>query len=178
MRSLWAKIGLTSDQSSYRILQDQDDKRIPIATGVWTATVYNASIKVKRCSDKKFKRNLASMILHQFVSRFMGIFFPGFWSIRVLQQKYNWILKRWQVPPIEAHFRILWSWLLHPRKELDPNPLTVILIPIPRLEIPDPGSVIPDPIYLVTTLLWAHQESCQEIMSAGSNAYFGSPRGF
>ena len=34
LRSLWAKIGLISDQSSYRILQDQDDKRIPIATGV------------------------------------------------------------------------------------------------------------------------------------------------
>ena len=38
----------------------------------------------------------------------------------MLQQKYNWILKRWQVPPIKAHFRILWSWLLYPKEEPDP----------------------------------------------------------
>ena len=129
MRSLWAKTGLTSDQSSYRILQDQDDKRIPIAIGVWTATAYKASIKLKRCSDKKFKRNLAPKFCIN-LFRFMGILFPGFWTIRLDRdctqfsngsKCYSKITrKRWQVPPIKAHFRILWSWLLYPREEPDP----------------------------------------------------------
>ena len=30
----------------------------------------------------------------------------------------------------------------------------------------------------VSDMLWGYQESCQEIMSAESNVYFGSPRGF
>ena len=60
-----------SDQSSYRTLQDQDDKKIPIATGVRTTTAYNASIKLKRCSDRKFKRNLAS--------QFCINLFPDLW---------------------------------------------------------------------------------------------------
>ena len=72
MRSLWAKIGLTSDQNSYRTLQDQDDKEIPIPTGVRTTTAYNASMKLKRRSDRKFKRNLAS--------QFCINLFPDFWG--------------------------------------------------------------------------------------------------
>ena len=38
-----------------------------------------------------------------------------------------------------------------------PDPLTVLLILISRLVIPDPVAVIPDPIYLVTTLILARQ---------------------
>ena len=37
----------------------------------------------------------------------------------MLQQKYNWILKRWQVPSIKVHFRMR-SWLLYPSEEPDP----------------------------------------------------------
>ena len=64
----------------------------------------------------------------------MGILFPGFWTIRLDRiwiayslipdpndtAKVHLILKRWQVPQIKAHFRILWSWLLCPREEPDP----------------------------------------------------------
>ena len=65
MRSLWTKIGLTSDQNSYRTLQDRDDKKIPIATGVRTTTAYNAS--------KKFKGNLKEIWLDNFASIYFQI---------------------------------------------------------------------------------------------------------
>ena len=78
MRSLWAKIGLTSDQNSYRTLQDQDDKEIPIPTGVRTTTAYNASMKLKRRSDRKFKRNLASQFCINLFPDFGGFCFLVF----------------------------------------------------------------------------------------------------
>ena len=37
-----------------------------------------------------------------------------------------------------------------------PDPLTVMLIPIPRLVIPDPGAVIPDPTPFLAVDLWSH----------------------
>ena len=72
----------------------------------------------------------------------------------MLQQKYNWILKCLQVPPIKAHFRILWSWLLYSREEPDPWSSYSTADPDPTACDPDPGAVIPDPLYLVTTLLY------------------------
>ena len=72
----------------------------------------------------------------------------------MLKQNYNWILERWQVPPIKAHFSICGLGCYIRERSRIPDPLTVLLIPIPRLVIPDPGAVIPDPIYLVTTLVF------------------------
>ena len=54
---------------------------------------------------------------------------------KLLRQKYNWVLKREQVLPLKAFFC---------RKTV-PDHLTALLIPIPRLRIPDTGPVIPDP---------------------------------
>ena len=68
----------------------------------------------------------------------------------MLQQKYNWILKCLQVPPIKAHFRILWSWLLYSTEEPDPWSSYSTADPDPTACDPDPGAVIPDPLYLVT----------------------------
>ena len=71
----------------------------------------------------------------------------------MLQQKYNWILKRWQDPPIKAYSEFCGLGCYVRERNGIPDPLTVLLIPIPRLVIPDPSALIPDPIYLVTTLL-------------------------
>ena len=66
----------------------------------------------------------------------------------MLQQKYNGILKRWQVPPIKARFRILWAWLLCPREEPDPwSPYSTTdpdpMACDPRSRRCDPWSYIP-----------------------------------
>ena len=107
MRSRWAKIGLTSDQSSYRILQDQDGKRIPIATGVWTATVYNASIKLKRCSDKKFKRNLASQFCINLFPDLWGYFVSWIWTIRLDRIAYSLVPDPKVTAKIQLNFKTL-----------------------------------------------------------------------
>ena len=79
----------------------------------------------------------------------------------LLQQKYNWILKGWQVPPIKAHFRILCSCCYFGKPDpwstygsIDPDPTACD----PSSQRCDPWShphfllLIPDPIYLVTNL--------------------------
>ena len=167
MRSLWAKTGLTSDQSSHRILQDQDDKRIPIAIGVWTATTYKASIKLKRCSDKKFKRNLAAQFCINLFPDLWGFCFLDFGRFgkigiahrlvpdpNVTAKLQENVDRSLQLRSI-SEFCGLGCYIRETNRI--PDPLTVLLILIPRLVIPDPVAVIPDPIYLVTTLILARQ---------------------
>ena len=100
----------------------------------------------------------------------MGTLFPGFWTIRLDRdctqfstgsKCYSKITSEfWNVGRSLQLRRISefcgLGCYIRVRNRI-PDPLTVLLILISRLVIPDPVAVIPDPIYLVTTLILARQ---------------------
>ena len=101
--------------------------------------------------------------MHQFISRFMRILVPGFWTIRLDRIAYSLVPDPNVTAKIQLNFKTLAGRSLQLRRISEcglgcyirernriPDPLTVPLIPIPRLVIPDPDPVIPDPLYLVT----------------------------
>ena len=95
----------------------------------------------------------------------MGILFPGFWTIRLDRdctqfstgsKGYSKITSEFENVGRSLQLRRISEFCglgcyIRERNRI-PDPLTVLLIPIPRVVIPDPVAVIPDPIYLVTTL--------------------------
>ena len=98
-RLAWPAIKVATEFYKTRMIRESLSQ-----PGVWTTTVYNASIQFK-----KFKRNLASLILHQFVSRFMGILFPGFWTIRLDRIAYSLVPDPSVTAKIQLNYKTLAS---------------------------------------------------------------------
>ena len=126
----------------------------------WTATTYKASIKLKRCSDKKFKRNLAAQFCINLFPDLWGFCFLDFGRFGKIGIAHRLVPD----PNVTAKLQENVDRSLQLRRISEfcglgcyiretnriPDPLTVLLILIP-------GLVIPDPIYLVTTLILARQ---------------------